>query len=126
MEANKERVLLDIRKFMVQEGLTQNELADKLGISRSTMSNILAGRYTLSMKVAKKLSDLYGFNLEYLLTGEGELERNLRKVGNVSGGAVTQGDDSPIINQNDELVRHLQEEVKFLRETIASMTKNCK
>lgn len=62
-----------IREYFDKNGILQREIAEKLGVHEGTVSSILSGRFGISKKVAKKLADAYGFNIEFLLTGEGVL-----------------------------------------------------
>lgn len=72
MEAVNERFKL-IRKELKKK---QSEMAAELGVSRSHISNIEAGRERISLTVIKLLSALYDINEEWLLTGDGDIFNN--------------------------------------------------
>lgn len=57
--------LVNIRKRKL--GLQQNELADKLGIAQSSLSKIESGVLTPSMKVVRRMADVYGEPLSKIL-----------------------------------------------------------
>jgi len=62
-----------LREYFDKHGILQKDVCEVLGVQSGTLSSILSGRFGISKKVAKKLADTYGFNLEFLLTGEGVL-----------------------------------------------------
>lgn len=72
MEAVNERFKL-IRKELKKK---QSEMAEELGVSRSHISNIEAGRERISLTMIKLLSALYDINEEWLLTGDGDIFNN--------------------------------------------------
>lgn len=45
--------------------LTQQELADKLGVNRATISNYEIGRRTPNLNDLKRFSEFYGVGLDY-------------------------------------------------------------
>lgn len=51
-----EKILNDIREFRKRFGLTQEELADTLGVSRQTIISIERGRYVPSLALALKIA----------------------------------------------------------------------
>jgi putative transcriptional regulator len=55
--------LATIRK---QSGMTQEELAQKVGISRTYLTNLESGRYTPSLEVAKNLSAIFNVSIDDL------------------------------------------------------------
>lgn len=55
--------LIDSRK---QLGLTQEELAIKVDISRAYLANLEGGKYTPSLEVANKLSLFFGLSINEL------------------------------------------------------------
>lgn len=62
-----------LREYFDKNGILQKDVCEILGVQSGTLSSILSGRFGISKKVAKKLADAYGFNIEFLLTGEGVL-----------------------------------------------------
>ncbi len=61
--------LEEIRK---QNGITQEELADKLEVSRQTISSLEKGRYNPSIILAFKLAKLFGISVEDIFIYEEE------------------------------------------------------
>ena len=63
-----------LRLFFDTHGIKQRDIAEKLGLHEGTVSSILSGRYGISKGTAAKLSQIFGFNMMFLMTGEGSLE----------------------------------------------------
>ena len=106
----------DLRNFFAQKGITQQEIADKLGTSRAYVTQLI-NRPNLTSKTATRFSELYGLSVPWLLTGEGPMMAADVQTGN-SVSVVTHGDNSPaaggdqrITTETDDL-RELRDEVK--------------
>jgi transcriptional regulator with XRE-family HTH domain len=52
--------------------LTQNQVADKLGISRNTMINIEKGETSIDLTLLDKLAHLYGYSISYFINDDEE------------------------------------------------------
>lgn len=53
-------------------GLTQEELAKNVGISRTYYADVEAGRYNPSLKVFKKLAKILDLDVNYLIKNDGK------------------------------------------------------
>lgn len=62
-----------IRTLRNYLGLNQEEFGEKLGVSRSVIVNAELGRATPNELFVRHMSDIYGVNLKWLETGEGEM-----------------------------------------------------
>ncbi|MBQ9214339.1 MAG: helix-turn-helix transcriptional regulator [Bacteroidales bacterium] len=51
----------------------QGEIAQKMGISTQTITEILGGRMKLTTEKVVNFCSIYGFSCEWILTGEGEM-----------------------------------------------------
>jgi transcriptional regulator with XRE-family HTH domain len=59
-----------------ETGLKQSELADKLGVSQNYISMLLNGqRVNISSGLARLMEALFGFDADWILTGNGEPRR---------------------------------------------------
>lgn len=67
-----ELIAREIKDYLVANGLTMTEVANRLGCSQQAVSNQLSGR-KIGENVARKWADAFGFDLVYLMTGEGSL-----------------------------------------------------
>lgn len=61
--------------FREGHGLTQDALASALGTSRTAISLIENGQRTPSKNFLVKISDVYGVSSDWLLNGQGEMQR---------------------------------------------------
>lgn len=63
-----------IKKLRIIQGLTQKNLAERVGISRANLTNIENGRRTPSIKTARKLANALGSTIDELFEREDEAE----------------------------------------------------
>jgi len=61
---------LRLKEARSMSNLTQTEAAEKLGISRQKLVNIEKGIGPIDTILLKKMSDLYGYSMEYFLSTE--------------------------------------------------------
>ena len=66
------KFLQELRK---ENGLTQEQLAEQMGVSRRTVSRWETGNNMPDMDILIELSDLYGVDLREILNGERKSER---------------------------------------------------
>jgi len=60
-----------IKKIMEKEGLNSALFADKIGVSRGTITHVLSGRNKPSLEVVQKILDTFpAVNAEWLLVGK--------------------------------------------------------
>lgn len=59
-----------LRMLRVRAGLTQVEMAEKLGISRSTVGMYEQGKREPDFELEEKIADLFNVSLDYLRTGD--------------------------------------------------------
>lgn len=65
-----------IYSIMQQDGLTNAEFAEKIGISTSSLSHIFSGRNKPSLEVVMRIQKAYPtINLNWLLYGEGDMNQ---------------------------------------------------
>ena len=62
-----------LRDYLDKYGIPRKDVCEKTGVASGTMSNILNGRFGISKKMAHALATAYGFDVTFLLSGEGEL-----------------------------------------------------
>lgn len=58
---------MDIRSLRMEQGLSQIELAEKIGITQAMLCYIERGSRKLSLDTAKKLADVLGCKVENLV-----------------------------------------------------------
>lgn len=59
-----------LRSYRTERGLTQDELAEKAGISTSFYANIEIGNKGMSLSVIKNLSDALNVSIDSLMTDD--------------------------------------------------------
>jgi len=60
-----------VRELRLQRGMTQEEVAERVGVSRQTIISIESGRYNPSIVLAYKLARSFSLSIEELfLCGE--------------------------------------------------------
>ena len=57
----------NIRNLRIDNGYTQKQIAEHLGISQNTYSQYETGVISLTAEVLIKLSEFYGVSIDYLL-----------------------------------------------------------
>jgi len=67
-----------VRELRLEGGLTQEEVADRVGVSRQTIISIESGRYNPSILLAYKLAGLFSESVEdlFLLAEQSDAEGN--------------------------------------------------
>lgn len=130
-----------VRAYITKHGIKQKHLAEICEVTPATMSSILAGRYPISREVALRLTEKFGFDIHFLLTGQGELFpipgatfRRINQPNNsgqiVNGsGAISIASDSAaaveIAQLREQLEREREEKARLLGiiETLTTSTK---
>lgn len=59
-------ILSHVRQHRLMSGLTQEDLADRVGVTRQTILSIEKGRYTPSVALALALAEVLGASVETL------------------------------------------------------------
>lgn len=65
-----------LKQLMEQNGLTQNELAEKTGISQSVICYYILDKREPCISIAKKIADYFGVSVDYMLRSDEELSTN--------------------------------------------------
>lgn len=59
--------------YFKARGITQDAIADRLGVSQQYVSKLLSGKAEFGKKQAQRFGELFGIQPSWLLTGEGEM-----------------------------------------------------
>lgn len=62
-----------LQNYFQERRIKNKEVAEALGVSEGTISNILSGRNGISPKIANGLNRNYGLSINFLLYGKGAL-----------------------------------------------------
>ena len=68
--------MLRIKETLKQRGLTQNELAERLGINRVSLSRILSNKNDMRISTIKKIADAIGCDVAEFFTPEEKEDNN--------------------------------------------------
>ena len=90
----------ELGKYFIDRGLSQKDVAEAMNVSTSFINAILNNRKAIGKKVADKLSNLYGLSVSWLLTGEGEM---LRNVTNITHNVVHGNANNSIVGDNNNV-----------------------
>ena len=90
----------ELGKYFIDRGLSQKDVAEAMNVSTSFINAILNNRKAIGKKVADKLSNLYGLSASWLLTGEGEM---LRNVTNITHNVVQGNANNSIVGDNNNV-----------------------
>lgn len=70
-----------LRELRKQHGVTQDELASAVGVTRQTILALENGRYDASLRLARKLSCYFCVTIEELFFPEEEQTEEIRQKG---------------------------------------------
>lgn len=65
-----------IAKFLITENISPSKFADEIGVQRSSISHIIAGRNNPSLELTQKMLNRFdSINPDWLILGKGEMYR---------------------------------------------------
>lgn len=110
----------ELKRYFDERGITQQQVADALGVSLQYVNQLLNGRKTLGKKNAERLANLYGLSKPFLLTGEGELL--LPSPTPTPQATIDSSSMVPaLLAAKDEVIESLKRELRAKDELIASL-----
>lgn len=62
-----------LKEYFDNKGITQSEIAEKLGVSKAYVNALFTGKRAFGKKQAEAWVSLFGLSASWLLTGEGEM-----------------------------------------------------
>ena len=86
------------------KGLTHETAASQLGCGKQTVSNQISGKKKFSLKTAQKYAETFGYNLEFLLFGKGELNGS-QQITSVIEVESKASDEEPTVAELKKQVR---------------------
>ena len=107
-----------LKSFFKERGLTQEKVADMLGVSQAYVNALLTGSKQFGKKQARRFEELFGLSETWLLTGKGEMVigsviQNNQNGNNIQGHTVNyQGENSTeklieMLKKKDEQIDRL-------------------
>jgi transcriptional regulator with XRE-family HTH domain len=70
---DKEKFCNDLKEFFRSQGLTQQNIAERFGVSQQYVAALLNGTNSFGKRVAQKWAAEFGLNEAWLLTGVGDI-----------------------------------------------------
>ena len=66
-----------MQKFLSAENISQSQFADKIGVTKASVSHILSGRNKPGFEFIESMADCYpNLNLDWLIGGKGRMYKN--------------------------------------------------
>lgn len=62
-----------LKSFFKEKGLTQEKVAELLGVSQAYVNSLFTGSKQFGKKQARRFEELFGISETWLLTGKGEM-----------------------------------------------------
>lgn len=119
----KEKIGKRIRKLRVQKGFSQEEVAEKLHISRSAYERMETGKSNTWASQLENLSGLFEVTPEYFVQGEKNVQHNEKQNGGMS--LQNNGKIKNLNNLSDEkLIEQFQLRLKEKDELIEVLRKD--
>ena len=67
LEAESSRAGVLLKGLRLREGLTQKDMADKLGVQQSNLSKMESGKRSIGKALAKRIANAFNVNFRYFL-----------------------------------------------------------
>ena len=107
-----------LKSFFKEKGLTQEKVAELLGVSQAYVKSLFTGSKQFGKKQARRFEELFGISETWLLTGKGEMVigtvvQNNQNGNNIHGNTVNyQGENSTeklieMLKKKDEQIDRL-------------------
>lgn len=107
MENDKKKFCEDLKDFFKAQGLTQQNIAERFGVSQQYVAALLNGSTPFGKKVAHKWAEAFGLSEAWLLTGIGSITTG-NIVQNNENGDNFQGDGMTVHQENRGLIAQLK------------------
>lgn len=121
-----------LSSFFKEKGITQEEIAAKLGVSQSYVNALFNGKKAFGKKQAQKWNEMFGISVNWLLTGEGSITndgivQNNQNGDNIQGHSITvtktEKNYLDIIKKQSDQLSKSQEQIDRLLSIIETMNK---
>ena len=90
----------ELSNYLKDKGLTQKSIAEALGVSEQYVNALINGRSKFGKKQAEVWANKFGLSASWLLTGEGEM---LRNVTNITHNVVHGNANNSIVGDNNNV-----------------------
>lgn len=107
MDTDKKKFCEDLKDFFKAQGLTQQNIAERFGVSQQYVAALLNGSTPFGKKVAHKWAEEFGLSEAWLLTGIGGVTTG-NIVQNNENGDNYQGDGMTVNKDDRYLIAQLK------------------
>lgn len=70
----------NLRRLRLERGMTQEQVAQQLGVTRQALSSYESGRTRPDIDTLARLCGIYGTDLDEIVSGEGRTQKAVRRV----------------------------------------------
>ena len=95
-----ERISGQLIDYFKSQGITQEAIADRLGVSQQYVSKLLSGKTAFGKKQAQRFNEIWGIQPSWLLTGEGDMFAK-KKIPLYDDVATIGGNNDQVANVDD-------------------------
>ena len=124
MIKDKEKFSADLKDFFRGQGLSQNDIAARFGVSQSYVGMLMTGKKEFGKNTAQQWADEFGLSVAWLLTGEGDMLQGKLIQQNNQNGDNFQGEGFTVNKGDTEffaLLRKKDEQIDRLLTIIEKM-----
>lgn len=108
--------ILELRKL---KGVSQEELADDLGVSQSTISNYERGVNAPDLSTLEKCAQYFNIPIADLIDKEAKIVYNYQNTGGENAFKIVKNtSNEELLDQCKETINALKDEIKILKEYI--------
>lgn len=93
-------MLVNQRLKQLRGKLTQGEFVAPLGVSIAAISNIEHGKSKMSIDLAKKICEVYGCTMDWLVRGIGTMDLQPTKAEMQQGNCVVIGENQIVVDKD--------------------------
>lgn len=122
MIKDKKKFCDDLKEFFKAQGLTQQNIAERLKVSQSYVGMLMSGAKAFGKNTAQTWADEFGLSAAWLLTGEGAMACGV--VQNNQNGDNYQGDGMTVHKDGEDLreqIKKKDEQIDRLLRIIEKM-----
>lgn len=122
MIKDKKKFCDDLKEFFKAQGLTQQNIAERLKVSQSYVGMLMSGAKAFGKNTAQTWADEFGLSAAWLLTGEGAMVCGV--VQNNQNGDNYQGDGMTVHKDGEDLreqIKKKDEQIDRLLRIIEKM-----
>ena len=105
----------ELRAYFFNIRMTQQEIADRLGTTKQTVSKYFTGKSKFGKRQAERWAQEFGLSKTFLLTGEGDIIPQQDKENSIESVADTIRLLTQLIDEKNKLIAMLKDENEKLR-----------